>query len=56
MCRTSQKESRVREYLASETLPKLTEEEVRAIDEAGSKIHHRAFVSRTSLDSLKAFG
>lgn len=43
--RTTSKESRVKEYLATETLPDLTVEEVQAIDDAGSKVHHRAFVS-----------
>lgn len=40
---TSAKEERIKEYLAVETLPNLTAEEVRAIDEAGSKEHHRVF-------------
>ncbi len=43
--RTSSKEERVKEYVATQTLPDLTPEEVNAITEAGSKVHHRAFVS-----------
>ena len=44
-CRTSSKEERVKEYLATQYLPDLTPEEVKAISEAGSKVHHRVFVS-----------
>ena len=44
-CRTSSKEERVKEYVATQSLPDLTPDEVDAITEAGSKIHHRAFVS-----------
>ncbi|KAH9952058.1 Aldo/keto reductase [Amylocystis lapponica] len=40
---TSTKLERVKEYLATVTLPGLTDEEVLAIDDAGSKAHHRAF-------------
>ncbi|PCH37991.1 Aldo/keto reductase [Wolfiporia cocos MD-104 SS10] len=40
---TSSKESRIKEYLATETLPGLTADEVQAINEAGSKTHHRVF-------------
>ncbi|RDX56784.1 Aldo/keto reductase [Lentinus brumalis] len=40
---TSSKEERVKEYVATQTLPDLTPEEVNAITEAGSKVHHRAF-------------
>ncbi|KZT09532.1 Aldo/keto reductase [Laetiporus sulphureus 93-53] len=40
---TTSKEERVKEYLATETLPGLSAEEVAAIDEAGSKTHHRVF-------------
>ncbi|KAI0957724.1 hypothetical protein AcW1_006024 [Taiwanofungus camphoratus] len=40
---TSSKEERIKEYLATETLPGLTPAEVQAIDEAGSKAHHRVF-------------
>ncbi|KAH9901376.1 Aldo/keto reductase [Cubamyces lactineus] len=40
---TSSKEERVKEYVATQELPDLTAEEVEAIKEAGSKVHHRAF-------------
>lgn len=43
--RTSSKAERVKEYIAAETLPDLTPEEVKAIEEEGSKVHHRVFVS-----------
>ena len=43
--RTSSKVERVKEYLAAETLPDLTPEEIKAIEEEGSKLHHRVFVS-----------
>ncbi|KAI0726648.1 Aldo/keto reductase [Fomitopsis betulina] len=42
---TSSKLERIKEYIAVETLPDLTAEEVKAIDEEGSKTHHRVFVS-----------
>ncbi|KAI0636984.1 Aldo/keto reductase [Trametes polyzona] len=42
---TSTKEERVKEYVATQSLPDLTPEEVQAINEAGSKVHHRTFVS-----------
>ncbi|KAI0352105.1 Aldo/keto reductase [Trametes cingulata] len=38
---TSSKLERVKEYLATETLPDLTPEEVHAINEAGSQVHVR---------------
>lgn len=41
---TSSKVERLREYLDVETLPELTSEEVQAIEEAGSKGHHRVFM------------
>ncbi|KAI0709225.1 Aldo/keto reductase [Earliella scabrosa] len=41
---TSSKEERVKEYIATQALPDLTPEEVESINEAGSKIHNRAFV------------
>jgi len=40
---TSSKVERINEYLVTQTLPGLTDEEVLAIDEAGSKVHHRGF-------------
>ncbi|KZT70126.1 Aldo/keto reductase [Daedalea quercina L-15889] len=40
---TTSKASRVKEYLAAETLPDLTPEEIKAIDDEGSKVHHRVF-------------
>lgn len=45
---TTSKEERIKEYLATETLPALTTDEVKTIDETGSKVHHRAFVRRGS--------
>lgn len=36
---------RIKEYIAAETLPDLTPEEIKAIEEEGSKEHHRVFVS-----------
>ncbi|KAH9951969.1 Aldo/keto reductase [Amylocystis lapponica] len=50
---TSTKLERIREYLATETFPGLTDEEVLAIDDAGSKAHHRAF--QTWLDEETSF-
>ena len=44
-CRTSYKESRLKEYLDALNVPALTPEEEQAIDEAGSKVHYRKFVS-----------
>ncbi|KAI0647040.1 Aldo/keto reductase [Trametes meyenii] len=41
---TSSKAERVREYVATQSLPELTQEEVQAINEAGSKVHHRVFM------------
>ncbi|TFY55196.1 hypothetical protein EVJ58_g8398 [Rhodofomes roseus] len=40
---TSSKASRVKEYLAAETLPDLTPGEIAAIEQEGSKVHHRVF-------------
>ncbi|OBZ75615.1 NAD/NADP-dependent indole-3-acetaldehyde reductase [Grifola frondosa] len=40
---TTSKVERIKEYIATETLPDLTVEEVHAIDEAGSQVHHRVF-------------
>ncbi|KAI8998645.1 Aldo/keto reductase [Trametes punicea] len=40
---TSSKEDRIKEYVATQSLPDLKPEEVKAINEAGSKVHHRAF-------------
>ncbi|EIW60362.1 Aldo/keto reductase [Trametes versicolor FP-101664 SS1] len=40
---TSTKEERVKEYVSTQSLPDITPEEVEAISEAGSKLHHRAF-------------
>ena len=44
-CRTSFKESRLKEYLDALNVPALTSEEEQAIDEAGSEVHYRRFVS-----------
>ncbi|KAI0670395.1 Aldo/keto reductase [Trametes maxima] len=41
---TSSKAERVREYVATQSLPELKPEEVEAINEAGSKVHHRVFM------------
>ncbi|KZV97036.1 Aldo/keto reductase [Exidia glandulosa HHB12029] len=40
---TTSKESRMKEIRATETLPDLTADEVKAIDKAGSGQHHRAY-------------
>jgi len=42
---TTSKEQRLQEYLGAYTLPSLSEEDVRAIDEAGAKLHSRHFAS-----------
>lgn len=44
MYRTTKQEERLKGYLAAAEAPDLTPEEVRAIDEAGAKEHHRHFV------------
>ncbi|KAF8512271.1 NADP-dependent oxidoreductase domain-containing protein [Gautieria morchelliformis] len=43
---TSYKESRLKEYVDALNVPALTPEEEQAIDEAGSKVHYRRFVSQ----------
>lgn len=43
---TSSKQSRIQEFLDSENIPDLEEEEINAIEEAGSKLHKRAFMHR----------
>lgn len=43
--RTSSKKARLEEYLAAADLPALVPEDVKAIDEAGMKLHFRGFVS-----------
>ena len=48
--RTTSKESRLPEYLSTFDAPKLTDEDVASIDEAGAKEHHRQFVRRVILD------
>ena len=45
-CSTSTKKERLQEYLAVEKVPDITDAEEREIDEAGSKVHHRVWVSR----------
>ncbi|PCH37782.1 Aldo/keto reductase [Wolfiporia cocos MD-104 SS10] len=40
---TSTKETRIKEYVATAELPDLTEDELKAIDEAGSQMHHQVF-------------
>jgi diketogulonate reductase-like aldo/keto reductase len=42
---TSSKESRVKEYLAAQSLPELTDVELKAIADAVADGHFRAFVS-----------
>lgn len=42
--RTTSKESRLSEYLSTFNAPKLTNEDIALIDEAGAKEHHRQFV------------
>lgn len=44
MSSTTTKESRIKEFLDVEHLPDLKEDEVRAIEEAGSGLHKRAFM------------
>lgn len=41
---TTSKVSRLKEYLDSPSIPALTEEEIKAIDEAGAKTHKRMFM------------
>jgi len=41
---TSSKKSRLEEYLAAANLPDLTPEDVKAIDDAGEKVHFRGFM------------
>lgn len=56
MFRTSSKVERIKEYIATETLPDLTPEEIKAIDDEGSKVHHRVFVSiATSYDPMTVY-
>lgn len=42
--RTTTKESRLVEYLNTFDAPRLTDEDIAAIDEAGAKEYHRQFV------------
>ncbi|CAK5269954.1 unnamed protein product [Mycena citricolor] len=42
---TSSKEDRLKEYLASADVSDLTAEEIKAIDEAGAKLHKRVFMA-----------
>lgn len=51
--RTTSKESRLAEYLETLDAPRLTDEEIALIDEAGAKEHHRQFVRRITLLELK---
>jgi len=41
---TTSKATRVKEYLDSLNLPDLTPEEIKAVDEAGSKVHERVYM------------
>ena len=45
LCRTTSKLARLQEYLAVANLPDLTDAEEKEIDDVGSTVHHRAFVS-----------
>ena len=49
MVRTSSKKLRLENYLASAELPDLTPEDVKAIDDAGMKLHFRGYVSMVLL-------
>ena len=53
--RTSSKEERIKEYLVTASLPDLTPAEVKEISEAGSPVHHRAFVSSSCSVSTRPF-
>jgi hypothetical protein len=50
--RTTTKRERLKEYAGVLSLPNITDAEEHAIDEAGSKLHRRAWVSSSS-GSLK---
>ena len=45
MDRTTSKLERLQEYLSAADLPDLTDAEEKEIDEVGSTVHHRAYVS-----------
>jgi len=47
---TSTKMARIKEFLDTEHVPDLSTEEIEAIEEAGSKLHHRIWVRRVSND------
>ncbi|KAH8989171.1 Aldo/keto reductase [Lactarius hatsudake] len=47
---TTSKESRLPEYLGTFDAPKLTDDDIASIDEAGAKEHHRYFVREIILD------
>jgi len=42
---TTSKDQRLHEYLRAYALPRLSEEDIRAIDEAGAKLHSRHFAA-----------
>ncbi|PCH37784.1 Aldo/keto reductase [Wolfiporia cocos MD-104 SS10] len=52
---TSTQEERIREYVEMETLPDLTEDELRAIDEAGAQRHHSVYGQFLTPEFLKEF-
>lgn len=45
LCRTSSKAERLQQYLAVPSLPGITAQEEQEIDEVGSSVHYRNFVS-----------
>ena len=50
--RTTSKLSRLQEYLAVADLPDITDVETKELDDLGSTVHHRNFVSvRTSMQA-----
>ena len=50
LSRTTTKESRLPEYLSTFDAPRLTDEDIALIDEAGAKEHRRQFVRAVILD------
>jgi hypothetical protein len=54
---TSSKEDRIKEYLDTANVPPLTAEEIKAIEDSGSKFYKRVFVSyRATLCGLNTDG
>ena len=52
MSSTSTKEDRIKEYLDTVNVPPLTTEEIQVIEENGSKLHKKIFVSGSTTDSI----